>query len=71
MFNVLSQHRNANQNDSDIDLTPIKMTKIKNSRTAQTKEVIKQEDHSSIADGSASFYNPSANQFGGLSEDRQ
>jgi hypothetical protein len=47
-------------------LTPVRMAKIKNSDDAG-KDVEKKK-HSSIADGTASWYNHSGNQFGGSSE---
>jgi hypothetical protein len=36
--------------------------------TADAGEDIEKEEHSSIAGGIASWYNPSGNQFGGSSE---
>ena len=48
-------------------LTAGRMAKIKNSGDSRYKDVEK-EEHSSIADGVASWYNHSGNQAGGSSE---
>jgi rare lipoprotein A (peptidoglycan hydrolase) len=47
-------------------LIPVRMTKIR--VTANAGEDVEKEEHSSIAVGTASWYNHSGNQFGGSSE---
>ena len=46
-------------------LTPVRMAKIKNSDAG---EDVEKEEHSFIAGGIASWYNPSGNQFCSSSE---
>jgi hypothetical protein len=50
-------------------LTPIRMAKQKNQRTAHATEVGEQGKQSSTADGRANLCNHSGNQFGGFLED--
>jgi hypothetical protein len=49
-------------------LTPVRMAKIKNSGDNIFWQDVKKEEHSSIAGGTASWYNHPGNQFGGSSE---
>jgi hypothetical protein len=49
-------------------LTPVRMTKVKNSCDSRCCEDVEKEKHSSIAGGIASLYNHSGNQSGGFSE---
>ena len=68
MFKVLSDQRNANQNDPEIPLTPVRMAKTKPQVITHVGEDVEKEEHSSIAGGIASWYNHYGNQFGGSSE---
>jgi hypothetical protein len=64
MFIVLSDQRNANQNDPEIQPTPIKMANIKTSGD----NTCWWGCGSSIAGGIENWYNHSGNQFGGSLE---
>jgi hypothetical protein len=66
MFKVLSDQKNANQNDSEIP--PIRMAKIKATGTTHVDENVEKEEHSSITGGIANWYSHSGNQSGGSSE---
>jgi hypothetical protein len=51
-----------------VHLTPGRMAKIKNSGDIRCWQDVEKEEHSSIVGGIASWYNNSANQSGGSSE---
>jgi len=68
MFNIISLQENANQNNPDILLTPIRMAKIKNSGSSRCWQGCGERGTSFIAGGISSWYNHSGNQFVGLSE---
>ena len=58
------------KNDSEIPLTPVRMTKIKKKTqvTADAGADVQQREHSSIAGGSANLYGHFRNQYGSFSE---
>jgi hypothetical protein len=68
MFKVLSDHRNANQNDPEIPLTPVRMAKTKPQVITHVGEDVEKEEHSSIAGGIANMDNHPGNYFGVSSE---
>ena len=65
MHNILSQQGNSNQNNPEIPLH----TGSKIQVTADAGEGVEKEEHSSIAGGTASWYNHTGNQSGSTSED--
>jgi hypothetical protein len=63
MFRVLSDQRNANQNDPEIPpYTQSEWLRSKSQVTADVGEDVEKEEHSSIVGGFASWYNHSGNQ---------
>jgi hypothetical protein len=51
-----------------LHLTPIRIAKIKNSRTAHAGNSVEQAEHASIAGGSTNLYKHFGNQFVSFSE---
>jgi hypothetical protein len=68
MFKVLSDQRNANQNDPEFHFT--EWLRLKCQVTAHVGEDVEKEkeEYSSIAGGITNSYNHSENQSGGCSE---
>jgi hypothetical protein len=63
MFNILNHQGNANHNNPEI-LPHTSQQRSKIQVTADVREDMEKEEHSSIARGTASLYNHSGNQFG-------
>ena len=67
MCKVLSDQRNANQNDPET-LHQSEWLRSKAQVTTHVGEDVEREEHSSIAGGIANWYNHCGNQSGGSSE---
>jgi hypothetical protein len=68
MLNILNHQGNANQNNLEFTLTPVRMIRSKIQVTADAVEDVEKEEHSSTAGGIASLCNHSGNQSGSSSE---
>jgi hypothetical protein len=69
MFKVLSDQRNANQNDPESPPhNQSEWLRSKPQVTAHVGEDVEKREHSSIAGGIANWYKHSGNQSGGFSE---
>jgi hypothetical protein len=69
MFNILSHHGNANQNNPEISTSyQSKWLRWKTQVRADAGEHLEKEEQYSIASGIASWYNHSGNQSGSSSE---
>jgi hypothetical protein len=72
LLNILSHQGNANPNNPEIPpltrMISAEWLRSKTQVTADVGEDVEKEEHSSIANGLASWYKHSGNQFGGSSE---
>ena len=68
MSAILIHQGDANQNDSEIPHTPIRMANIKNMATVHDRQDVEQGEHSPIVGGSANLYSHHGNQHGDFSE---
>jgi len=69
MSNILSHQGNANQNNPEISTShQSEWLRSKTPATADAGKDVEKEEHSSIAGGTANWYNHSGNQSGGSSE---
>ena len=67
MFNILSHQGKANKSNPEILPHTSQNLRSKTQGTADAGEDVEKEEHSSIADGIASWHKHCGNQFGGSS----